>query len=405
MYPDSDPGQILSVGALTASVRQLLEDHFSRIWVEGEVSNFKRHSSGHLYFTLKDSSAQIRCVMFRSDARSLRFEPADGMLVQAGGQVSVYEARGEYQLLTRRMRPAGEGAMRKAFEAVKRKLAEEGLFDVARKIAIPAVPSSIGLVTSSDGAALRDILTVLKRRYAGVRVVLRPTAVQGIGAAAEIAAAIRLFNRHAALHTDQQVDVMIVGRGGGSEEDLWCFNEEIVARAIAASRIPIISAVGHETDVSIADLAADLRAPTPSAAAEAAVPDGQEIIYRIDQQKQRIERMLRRMIADRRGTIRRITSSRGFHQPEVRLQMLSQRLDELTSRSRLSMNHRLQNLQTAAAALQSRITSLDPRLPLDRGFALVERDGQPVKRSADLEAGDAVGLVFRDGRRSARVTD
>lgn len=405
MYPDSDPGSVLSVGTLTANIRQLLQEHFSRVWVEGEVSNFKRHSSGHLYFTLKDASAQLRCVMFRSDARSLRFEPADGMLVHAGGQVSVYDARGEYQLVARRMRLAGEGAMRKAFEAVKRKLAAEGLFDVARKKPIPAVPSTIGVVTSSDGAALRDILTVLGRRYAGVRVILRPTAVQGPGAAAEIASAIRLFNRHAMLETPQRVDILIVGRGGGSEEDLWCFNEEVVARAIAQSNIPVISAVGHETDVSISDLVADLRAPTPSAAAEAAVPDGEAIVYRIREQHHRLSIMIRRMISDRSNTLRRLVTSRGFHQPKVRVQMLSQRLDELTTRSRLSIVHRLTNLNTTLTALQSRLSSLDPRGPLDRGFALIERDGRPVKRSSELETGDPVAIVFKDGRRAARITE
>ena len=405
MHPDSDQDQILTVGALTASVRQLLEEHFARIWVEGEISNFKRHSSGHLYFTLKDSSAQVRCVMFRSDARTLRFEPADGMLIHAGGQLSVYDARGEYQLIARRMRPAGEGAMRRAFEAVKRKLAAEGLFDVARKKPIPAVPSSIGIVTSSDGAALRDILTVLKRRYSGVRVILCPTPVQGPGAAAEIASAIRLFNRHADLGTDQRVDVLIVGRGGGSEEDLWSFNEEIVARAIAGSRIPIISAVGHETDISIADLVADLRAPTPSAAAEAAVPDGEAVAYRIGQQRERLVMIVRRTIVDHRNRLRRLVGSRGFHQPRVRAQLLSQRLDDLSSRSKLTVIHRLQSALTTINALQSRLTSLDPRGPLQRGFALVERNGRPVTRAGQLLTGDEVGLVFADGRRIAGIKD
>lgn len=295
--------------------------------------------------------------------------------------------------------------MRQAFEAVKLKLAAEGLFDVGRKKPIPPVPSSVGIVTSSDGAALRDILTVLKRRYSGVRVILRPTPVQGPGAAVEIAAAIRQFNRHAALNTSQRVDVLIVGRGGGSEEDLWSFNEEIVARAIASSQIPIISAVGHESDISIADLAADLRAPTPSAAAEAAVPDGDAIAYRIGQQRDRINLMMRRIIQDRRNRVRRLIGSRGFHRPKVRLQLLSQRLDELTSRSRLSVEHRFRSVQTAVNALHSRLTSLDPKGPLHRGFALVERSGRPVTRSQQLQIGDDVDLIFQDGRRTARIKD
>lgn len=343
--------------------------------------------------------------MFRSDARSLRFEPGDGMLVHAGGQMSVYDARGEYQLVARRLRPAGEGAMRKAFDAVKEKLAKEGLFDVARKKPIPAVPSTIGIVTSSDGAALRDILTVLSRRYAGVRVILCPTAVQGPGAASEIAAAIRLFNRHAALRTRQRADVLIVGRGGGSEEDLWSFNEEIVARAIAHSSIPVISAVGHETDVSIADLVADLRAATPSAAAEAAVPDGRAVVQAIRQQAQRALLTMRRRLVQHRTHVERLVTSRSFHQPRVRMQLLSQRLDELLSRSRLSVMHRIQSVHTQAVALKGRMESLDPNGPLKRGFALVEKGGARIKRAENLQTEDAIRIVFSDGRREAMVTD
>jgi exodeoxyribonuclease VII large subunit len=405
LNPDAVREEVVTVGELTAGIRRLLEEHFYRLWVEGEVSNYKRHSSGHRYFTLKDASAQVRCVMFRSDARTLRFEPADGMQVQAGGRVSVYEARGEYQLVVRRMRSAGEGALRSAFEAVKRKLAAEGLFDADRKKPIPPVPSSIGLVTSGDGAALRDILTVLERRYAGVRVILCSTAVQGPGAASEIATAIGLFNRHASRNTGQRVDVLIVGRGGGSEEDLWSFNEEIVARAIAASDIPIISAVGHETDVSIADLAADLRAPTPSAAAEAAVPDGAAIARRVAEQRNRLRMMTYRLLTDRKTHVLRLLRSRGLDQPRLRVQMISQRVDELTTRSRMTIQHKVQSLKTSTEALQSRLVSLDPSGPLERGFVLVERRGLPVTRSAQLGADDEIELIFKDGRRGARVVD
>jgi len=405
LQPDAQTPEILSVTALTAGVRTLLEQHFSRLFVEGEVSNYKRHSSGHRYFTLKDESAQVKCVMFRSDARMLRFEPSDGMLVHARGQLTVYDARGEYQLVVRGMRPAGEGALRRAFEEVKRKLAAEGLFDVARKKPIPPIPSAIGIVTSADGAALRDMLTVLERRYAGVRVILGATAVQGPDAAQEIAARIRAFNRHAAANSPQRVDVLLVGRGGGSEEDLWSFNEEVVARAIASSTIPVISAVGHETDVSIADLVADLRAPTPSAAAEAAVPDGQAIAYRVSQQTVRLRMLVSSRIADRTAHVRRLLDSRGFAQPAARVRLMSQRLDELVTRSALSIGHRVDRLKTTTDALQSRLISLDPKGPLERGFVIIQRGGKPVGRGMDLRVGDSVDLVFRDGQRSATVTD
>ena len=343
--------------------------------------------------------------MFRSDARSLRFEPADGMLVQAGGQISVYDARGEYQLIARRMRPAGEGAMRKAFEAVKRKLAQEGLFDQARKKPIPAMPNSVGIVTSGDGAALRDILSVLERRFGGLRVILRPTAVQGRNAASDIAAAIQAFNVHKINGSSQAVDVLIVGRGGGSEEDLWSFNEEIVARAIAASQIPIISAVGHETDVSIADLVADVRAPTPSAAAEAAVPDMTTLTHRIEQLRRRMDLTVKRAIDDRRRTIERMVESRGFNQPIVRMQLLSQRLDDLSLRSQRAIVARIETLTATVKSLQSRLKSVDPRGPLNRGFALVESSGERIRSAKSLHVDDTIRIVFSDGTRGAIIKD
>ena len=257
--------QVYSVSELTQRLKGLLETQFPDVWVAGEISNLRPATSGHLYFTLKDSNAQLRAVCFRSQARYLKFKPRDGVSVIARGRLSVYEARGEYQLLVELLEPAGLGALQLAFEQLKAKLAAEGLFDTARKKPLPVLPRTVGIVTSPSGAVIRDILRVLRRRYRNMNALLYPVRVQGEGAAQEIVQAIEHLNRRGG------VDVMILARGGGSLEDLWAFNEEDVARAIAASRIPIISGVGHESDFTIADFVADLRAPTPSAAAELVV--------------------------------------------------------------------------------------------------------------------------------------
>src|SRR2546426_436726 len=268
--------RILTVTELTVRVRDLLEREFFEVWVEGELSNCRVWHTGHLYFTLKDGSSQIRSVIFRSALRYLKFKPADGLRVVARGRVSVYEPKGEYQLVCEHLEPHGLGALQLAFDQLKKRLQDEGLVEAARKRPLPALPRKIGIVTSLDGAAIRDIIKVLSRRYANAHIVIRPARVQGDGAAVEIARGIRAIGRVAA------VDVVIVGRGGGSIEDLWAFNEEIVARAIARCPVPVISAVGHETDVTIADFVADLRAPTPSAAAEMVVACHDEFCGRID---------------------------------------------------------------------------------------------------------------------------
>ena len=267
---------VFSVTELTVGIRDLLEAEFFEVWVEGELSNCRVWNTGHLYFTLKDSGAQVRGVVFRSALRYLKFKPADGLRVVARGRVSVYEPKGEYQLVCEHMEPHGLGALQLAFDQLKKRLQAEGLFDAARKRALPALPRKIGIVTSLDGAAIRDIINVLGRRYANAHLVIRPARVQGDGAALDIARALRAIGRLPG------VDVIIVGRGGGSIEDLWAFNEEIVARAIAGSPVPVISAVGHETDVTIADFVADLRAPTPSAAAELVVVRKDEFQARIN---------------------------------------------------------------------------------------------------------------------------
>ncbi|PYR31405.1 MAG: exodeoxyribonuclease VII large subunit [Acidobacteria bacterium] len=274
--------RVLTVTELTVGVRNLLEAEFFEVWVEGELSNCRLWNTGHLYFTLKDSSAQIRGVIFRSALRYLKFKPADGLHVVARGRVSVYEPKGEYQLVCEHLEPQGLGALQLAFDQLKKRLQEEGLFDASRKRPLPVLPRKIGIVTSLDGAAIRDIIKVLRRRYANAHLVIRPTRVQGEGAAFEIAQALKAIGRVGG------VDVVIVGRGGGSIEDLWAFNEEIVARAIARSPVPVIAAVGHESDVTIADFVADVRAPTPSAAAELVVARKEEFRARIDRLHDRL---------------------------------------------------------------------------------------------------------------------
>src|SRR5512140_379563 len=267
--PEPEPGppqrRVLTVSQLTSAVRELLEAEFPEIWVEGEISNGRIWNTGHFYFTLKDSTAQVKAVMFRSAIRYLRFKPEDGLHVVARGRVSVYDPKGEYQLVCEHPAPHGLGALQLAFDQLKKRLQAEGLFDAARKRPLPALPAKIGIVTSLDGAAVRDIIKVLRRRYPNAHLVIRPTRVQGEGAAADIARALGAIGRVPG------VDVIIVGRGGGSIEDLWAFNEEAVARAIAQAPVPVVSAVGHETDFTIADFVADVRAPTPSAGAEMVV--------------------------------------------------------------------------------------------------------------------------------------
>ena len=279
--------RIYTVSELSGEIRELFEQQFPDVWVTGEVSNFRAAGSGHLYFTLKDDTAQLRAVCFRSQSRYLKFKPQDGLAVIARGRLSIYEARGEYQLYVEFLEPAGLGALQLAFDQLKQKLAAEGLFDPDRKKLLPALPRVIGVVTSPTGAVIQDILRVLNRRFRNINVVIYPARVQGEGAAEEIAQGIEHFNRMV------PVDVMIVARGGGSMEDLWAFNEEVVARAIAASEIPIISAVGHETDFTIADFVADLRAPTPSAAAELVVHLKQDFVDELDDQTRHMAQIIR----------------------------------------------------------------------------------------------------------------
>jgi exodeoxyribonuclease VII large subunit len=325
--PLADPGRrILTVSALTRAIKDTLEGRFGGVWVEGEISNLRVHTSGHVYFTLKDEEAQVRAVLFRSRVRRLRFAPADGLHVLAFANLDVYAVRGEYQLVCELLEPRGVGALQLAFEQLKTRLAAEGLFDPARKRSLPVLPRRVGLITSPTGAAVRDFLRVVTRRFAGLQVLVCPVRVQGDTAAGEIVDALATLNRLGGF------DVLVLARGGGSLEDLWAFNEEAVARAIAASKIPVISAVGHETDVTIADFVADLRAPTPSAAAELVVREKAELVRQLGTLRTRLVRAMRQRVArvaDRLADLRR---RRVLTDPARPLRDWARRVDELGTR-------------------------------------------------------------------------
>ena len=326
--PPAPQRRIVSVSELTAAIRGLLETSFGDIWVDGEISNCRLWNTGHLYFTLKDGGSQIKAVMFRSAVRYLKFKPEDGLRVIARGRLGVYEPKGEYQFVCEHLEPHGLGALQLAFEQLKKKLQKEGLFDPGRKRPLPALPRKIGIVTSLDGAAIRDIIKVLQRRHPNAHLVIRPARVQGDGAAGELAQALR------AIVKVPGVQVVIVGRGGGSLEDLQAFNQEVVARAIAASPVPVISAVGHETDVTIADFVADLRAPTPSAAAEMVVAAKDEFGRRIDRLAQRLNGVARAGLQHRRADLHALTSRRGLAGWQTRLAMRGRHAAELTHQLR-----------------------------------------------------------------------
>jgi len=314
--------KIYSVSELSREIRGLFDRQFPDVWVTGEVSNFRPAASGHLYFTLKDANAQLRAVCFRMQARYLKFKPQDGLAVIARGRLSIYEARGEYQLLVEFLEPAGLGALQLAFEQLKAKLAAEGLFDSARKKPLPVLPRTVGVVTSPSGAVIRDILRVLRRRFRNMNVLLYPVRVQGEGAALEIAHGIACLNR------ETSADVIIVARGGGSLEDLWAFNEESVARAIAASKLPVISGVGHETDFTIADFVADLRAPTPSAAAELVVHRKQDFSAELENRGRHLGQLLRLKLSDARSRFTELRMHRVFQTLAARLAERAQRVDD-----------------------------------------------------------------------------
>lgn len=434
--------EVLSVSQLNNRARLLLEDVFSGIWVEGEISNLARPASGHVYFTLKDSQAQVRCALFRQNAARVRQALRDGLAVKVRGKVSLFEGRGDYQLILDAVEPAGDGALRLAFEALKEKLGAEGLFSTERKIALPAHPKRIGIVTSPTGAVIRDIISVFRRRAPQVELNLIPTAVQGREATAQI---VRALQRADALG----FDALILARGGGSLEDLWCFNEESVARAVAACVTPIVSAVGHETDVSIADFVADVRAPTPSAAAELLAPDSSELVQRLHnlqrrlvlhmqgrlarerlrlegvsrrlrhpgerlrQQAQRLDDLdmrLRRAFAQRLANqyerLARLDARLAAQHPGRNLALLRQRLDGLAARLPRAMQGQLRSQRQQLGALAAQLQIVSPLATLGRGYSiLLDERGQAVRNAAQTQPGQRLKARLSEGELDVRVED
>ena len=393
------PGEIIfSVSELTGAIKHVLEERFERITVSGEISNFHKHTSGHLYFTLKDAAAQLAGVMFRGNALKMFFKPQNGMQVVCRGSVSVYEPRGTYQLIATDMQPLGEGALQVAFERLKKKLFEEGLFDDARKKLLPDFPQTIALVTSPVGAAVRDMVSVIQRRNRTVKLILVPVPVQGAGAAEQIANGIDMCNSYG------NIDVIIVGRGGGSIEDLWAFNEEEVARAIFRSRIPVVSAVGHEVDYTIADFVSDLRAATPSAAGEIVVPTRDEIVgmlLRIASVSRNLVDSRIRSMSDAIARFRSIRSlTRG---PIGRIQTYRQMLDEKSDRMHNAIALHSERLLHLLMVRKQQLHSHDAQRILQKGFALVRKNGAIIRSQAEIRVHDRIDIQFRDGIARARV--
>ena len=368
------------------------------LWVEGEISNFVAHSSGHHYFSMKDPTAQLRCVMFRGANQRLRFRPEDGMLCAAFGRVTVYKRSGQYQLIIERMIPVGEGALQLALEQLKERLGAEGLFDPERKRPLPDYPETIGIVTSPTGAAVRDIIRVLRRRWPAIKIILAPVRVQGTGAAEEISAGI------AALNQQGESDLLIVGRGGGSLEDLWAFNEEPVARALAASEIPTISAVGHEIDVTIADFVTDRRAPTPSAAAEIAVRDLRDVLAALHGRMARADAALLRRTADLRLRLQGIARSRALQSPLDRARQEGQRADQMIARIGRALAISLERLRRRLSGVAGQLTALSPEGVLERGYALAfDRAGVLLRRADQVAPGDRIRVQLGWGSIAAVV--
>jgi exodeoxyribonuclease VII large subunit len=397
--PTQAPDRVLTVSQLTAQIKDLLEDELPSVWLLGEISNLSRPNSGHVYLTLKDDRSQIRAVIWRTTARRMVFDLTDGLEVIVHGRCTVYEGRGEYQLVVDHMQPKGLGALELAFRQLRDRLEKEGLFARERKKPLPRFPRRIVLVTSPSGAAIRDMLQILRRRWCDVEIWLRPVPVQGDGAAPEIAAAIREVNRIAG------VDLMIVARGGGSLEDLWAFDEEPVARAIFASKIPIVSAIGHEVDWTIADYVADLRAPTPSAAAELVVPSESEVREQLAQTGVRMARSLESRLRAARHRLEYLAARRAFQFPLDGIAWRLQRADELAGRMARAIANRLSDGGHRLARLAAQIEGLSPLNVLARGYSLTTRDdGLTVIRRADQVAtGDRIITRLGEGRVTSCV--
>lgn len=389
----------VTVTALNQYISALMtnDEILSGIAVRGEISNCKPHPSGHLYFSLKDDGGVLRCVAFRSSASRLTFVPTDGMKVVAMGYVNVYQPTGQYQLYVRSMMPDGQGDLYAAFEKLKAKLAGEGLFDEGRKKPIPKFPRTIGVVTSSSGAAVEDIINITTRRYPLAKLILYPVLVQGADAPADLIRAVRYFDAH-------PTDVLIIGRGGGSMEDLWCFNDEELARTISACRVPVISAVGHETDFTICDFVADLRAPTPSAAAELAVPDKRELYERVSAFRQKAISALRARAQLVKTRLARYAESSVMQYPERLLTPYMTALATVDERLRGAIGQRLDGAKHSLSLVAEKLHGLSPLAVLSRGYGAVsDENGRTVTRAGDLRAGDRVQIRFTDGSADAQI--
>lgn len=394
---------VLAVNELTGYLVELFESDpiLSDVWVQGEVSNFSKPASGHCYFTLKDSESQLRCVLFKQDARWLTFTPANGLAIQAHGRVTLYEPRGEYQLRVDLVQPTGVGELQLAFEQMRARLEREGLFDPGRKRPLPKMPRSIGVVTSSTGAVWHDIQTVIGRRFPLAELVLAPARVQGDGAPESIVAGIR------ALCADERVEVLIVGRGGGSAEDLWAFNDERVARAIFAARVPVISGVGHEVDVTIADFVADLRAPTPSAAAELCVPDCRELLGAVDAARDRLRELVTEQLIDAHESVAHARHALMQASPQYTIANGRTRLAALRRTAEQALRHDRALHRQRILAFERQLTALDPRAVLARGYAVVEDDhtGTIITSVDDALPGRNLRITVADGVFGAVVPD
>lgn len=399
----------LSVSELTNSIRIALESRFAAVWVEGEISNFKAHSSGHWYFTLKDSNAQLRAKCFRSTNTRIRFRPTDGLHVRARGKLSLYAPRGEYELVVEALDPVGAGALRIAFEQLRDRLNAEGLFAKELKRPLPVFPRRVGIVTSPTGAAIRDILNVISRRTRTVHVLFSPAKVQGDLAGPDIARAIRfinLYNERALRdgRTGDLVDVLIVGRGGGSTEDLWAFNTEEVARAIRKSAIPVISAVGHETDFTIADFVADFRAPTPSAAAEIVAAREDQLCSALDNLGRQLVRLTRFQIVNLRSHVQKQALSHAFDEVQSRLVNARRRYESASSACGAALEEKLQNGRERLGLAAASLDALSPLGVLQRGYAITQdASGKLVRDAASVNPGDEVSVRLARGRLNTRV--
>ena len=386
----------LSVSELTLKIKGLIEPEFSDLWVKGEISNFKHHTSGHMYFTLKDKSAELRCVMFRGMNRNIQFKPENGMDVSLQGKVTVYEMKGQYQLIVQTMEPAGIGTLYLAFEALKKQLQSEGLFDLSIKKPLPKYPGKIGIVTSQSGAAISDMVNIFQRRAPYMELMLRPAVVQGEEAARDI------VNGLIELDRIKSIDIIIIGRGGGSIEDLWPFNDELLARAISRCKTPIISAVGHETDVTISDMVSDVRAPTPSAAAEIAAPSFSELNKIISKHLDQLYNLIDLQLKLQWQTLDRLSDRHEFQRPNTIIERHREVENKLGHRLSLSLKHIISIKKTNIEGLVKEINALNPIHVLERGYSIAfNREGQIVRKEDDLKVGESFVLTTGKGSMEA----